>query len=226
METAMRIGTRWILRAAKLFLALTPLVLAATSCAQGQEEKEFRPAPRFEGATIPDPPQQRQPWTPPVTSLPRFLVRASTTLFEQGLADPRGGDYRGIEIAVGSVWSNVGGICSTRGWVLPGAPGDSNRFAVTWSGLVYPTVSVGAPADLEADVKALEDAARVLRKAGEERPGSGSAGAFGGFGTNHEEFPVSLTGLHPIKVALLLRIGRAELAEPQRRAALARRPAR
>ena len=38
----------------------------------------------------------------------RFLVRASATLFEQGLADPRGGDYRAIEIAVGSVWSSRG----------------------------------------------------------------------------------------------------------------------
>ena len=209
----MRIGPRRIPRTTSLFPALALFVVAATGCARGQEVKEFRPAPRFEGATIPDPPHQGQPWTIPETSLPRFLVRASATLFEQGLADPRGGDYRAIEIAVGSVWSNVGGIFETHGWVLPETPGDKTRFAVTWSGLVYPTVSVGAPADLEADVKTLEEAARALRKAGEERPGSGAAGAFGGFGTNQEEFPVSLTGLHPIKVALLLRIGRAELAE-------------
>jgi hypothetical protein len=205
----MRIGPRRIPRARLHFPALALFVMAATGCARGQDVKEFRPAPRFEGATIPDPPQHRQPWTIPETSLPRFLVRASATLFEQGLADPRGGDYREIEIAVGGVWSNVGGITKTHGWVLPETPGEKARFAVTWSGMTYPTVSVGAPADLEADVKVLEDAARALQKS----PRSGATGAFGGFGTNEEDFPVSLTGLHPIKVALLLRIGRVEMAE-------------
>ena len=206
----MRIGPRMISRAAAV---PGPRCARRGRLRQAQDRQESRPAPRFEGATIPDPPRQNQPWTPPETSLPRFLVRASATLFEQGLADPRGGDYRAIEIAVGSVWSNVGRILSTHGWVLPETPGEKTRFAVTWSGLVYPTVSVGAPADLEADVKALEDAARALRKAARGRPGAGAAGAFGGFGTNHEAFPVSLTGVHPIKVALLLRIGRADLAE-------------
>jgi hypothetical protein len=208
----MKIGLRRIMRAAAFFLALASLVLPVTGRLHGQVRKSL-PAPRFEGATIPDPPRQRQPWTPPETSLPRFLVRASTTLFEQGLADPRGGDYRTIEIVVGSVRSNVGGVLSTHGWVLPEAPGVKTRFAVTWSGMVYPTVSVGARADLEADVKALEDMGLARRKAAEERPGGGAADAFGGFGTNHEAFPVSLMGLHPIKVALLLRIGRADFAE-------------
>ena len=218
----MRIGPRSIPRAAALCLALTPLVVAVKGPAHGQREKGFRPAPRFEGATIPAPPRQGQPWTPSETSLPRFLVRASATLFEQGLADPRGGDYRAIEIAVGSVWSNVGSILATHGWVLPGAPGDQARFAVTWSGLVYPTVSVGAPADLEADVKTLEDVARARRKGGGGQSDPDAAGGFGGFGTNHEAFPVSLTGVHPIKVALLLRIGRAELAEKVWDAAMGR----
>jgi hypothetical protein len=208
----MKIGLRKIRRAAALVLALAALVIPVTGWLHGQVRK-FLPAPRFEGATIPDPPRQGQPWTPPETSLPRFLVRASATLFEQGLADPRGGDYRAIEIVVGSVWSNAGEVLSTHGWVLPEAQGDKTRFAVTWSGMVYPTVSVGAPADLEADVKALEDTGRARRKAAEERPGVGSADAFDGFGTNHEAFPISLTGLHPTKVALLLRLGRADFAE-------------
>ena len=121
--------------------------------------------------------------------MPRFLVRASATLFEQGLADPRGGDYRAIEIAVGSVWSNVGGIALDPRLGPARGAGETTRFAVAWSGLVYPTVSVGAPADLEADVKALETAARALRKAGRGRPGRGAAGAFGGFGTQPRGVP-------------------------------------
>jgi hypothetical protein len=189
------------------------MALFAVSVSGSAQEKGFRPAPRFEGSTIPDPPGQKQPWAPPKTSLPRFLVKASTTLFEQGLADPRECDYRAIEVAAGSVWSNLAEIGSTHGWVLPERPGETTRFAVAWSGLVYPTVSVGAPADLEADVKALETAARARREALRDRPGTDAAGAFGGFGTTHEWYPVSLEGLHPIKVALLLRIGRVDLAE-------------
>ena len=130
-ETSMRIGPRRIPQAAALLLALVPLVKAS------------QPAPRFEGATIPDPPGQGQPWTPPETSLPRFLVRASATLFEQGLADPRGGDYRAIEIVVGGVWSNVGESLSTHGWVLPGAPGKrpgSQSRGAGWSTRPSPSV--------------------------------------------------------------------------------------
>ncbi len=209
----MRIGTRRMPRTATLGLVLVPLVMAINDRAQEPGQKAHRSAPRFEGATIPDPPQQGRPWTAPETSLPGFLVRASTTLFEQGLADPRGGDYRAIEISVGGVWSDAGSIVETHGWVLPGAPGDKTRFAVAWSGLVYPTVSVGDPADLAADVKTLEDAARARLSTGAQRSGRGETSAFGGFGTNHEAFPVSLESLHPIKVALLLRLGRADLAE-------------
>ncbi len=57
-----------------------------------------RPAPRFEGSRIPDPPGHDQPWTPPETRLPKFLVTATATLFDQGLADPRGCEYRAIEV--------------------------------------------------------------------------------------------------------------------------------
>ena len=156
--------------------------------------------------------------------MPRFLVRASATLFEQGLADPRGGDYRAIEIAVGSVWSNVAGSSSrlTAG-SCPRRQAIQTRFAVTWSGLVYPTVSVGAPADLEADVKTLEDAARARRKAADEAAGPGR----GRWLRRVRDQPRGdsrsrLTGVHPIKVALLLRIGRADLAEKVWAAAMGR----
>ena len=71
-------------------------------------------------------------------------------------------------------------------------------------------------------MKALEDAARSLLKARAGQPGPGEPGAFGGFGTNEEAFPVSLTGVHPIKLALLLRFGRADLAERVWAAAIGR----
>jgi len=177
-----------------------------------QPGKEFREAPRFEGSTIPDPPRQREPWQPPATTLPKFFVSASAVLFDQGLADPRGCDYRAIEIGIGDVWSGTGGVMQTHGWVLPAPGGEKTRFAVAWSGLVYPTVSIGEPADPAADVKVIAEQARAAREARARHPSTGDGG-FGGFGTNNEASSVSTTSLHAIKVCLLLRLGRADLAE-------------
>ena len=108
-------------RIARLGLAfLAALAIAGDVSAQ---EEEFRPAPLFEGTRLPDPPRQKEPWTPPETRLPRFLVAATATLFDQGLADPRGCEYRSIEITAGSVWGGRGAIASTNGWVLPAPDG-------------------------------------------------------------------------------------------------------
>ena len=105
------------------------------------------PAPPFTGAALPTPPQQTSLWTPPA-GLPGPLVSAATTLFDQGLADPRGGDYRQVSVGVGNVWGGDGGVARTHGWVLPADGPGGGRFAVCWNGLVYPAVSVGGPADL------------------------------------------------------------------------------
>jgi hypothetical protein len=67
-----------------------------------------RPAPRFTGTAIPDPPCQRERWTPPETKLPRFLVNATAALFDAGMADPRGCDYREVELGETSVIKTPG----------------------------------------------------------------------------------------------------------------------
>ena len=206
----MRVALRWIARPLELLLGLALVILATQGFAQ--EHSEFRPAPRFEGATIPDPPRQREQWQRPATTLPRFFVTATATLFVQGLADPRGCDYRVIEIGVGSVWSGDGGVVKTHGWVLPAKHGEKTRFAIAWSGLVYPTVSIGEPADLAADVQTIDREARSARDAGAKSVGGSDVG-FNRFGTNNETSSVSATSLHAIKVCLLLRLGRADLAE-------------
>ena len=206
----MRVSPRSIGRPVVILACLALLILAAYGLAQ--QRRRFRQAPRFEGATIPDPPRQREPWQPPATALPRFLVGASATLFEQGLADPRGCDYHAIEIGIGNVWSGDGGVLKTHGWVLPAPAGEKTRFAVAWSGLVYPVVSIGEPADPAEDVKIIAQEARAAREARAKHPNMGGAG-FNGFGTNNEASSVSPTSLHAIKVCLLLRLGRPELAE-------------
>jgi len=58
----MRIGIRTIPKVAALSLVLVPILLS--ECGRAQEPgKAPRPVPRFEGTTIPDPPQQGRPWT-------------------------------------------------------------------------------------------------------------------------------------------------------------------
>ena len=180
-------------------------VLLATATSPAQERGELRPAPRLERPMIPDPPRQKDLWQPPATTLPALLVNASTTLFEQGLADPRGCDYRTIEI-VGGVGSDDGDVVRTRGWVLPAGDGERTRFAVAWNGLVYPTASIGEPADLEADMRAIAQQARPGRPG---RPGPKSIG----FATDDEGAAVSPESLRPVKACLLLRLDRADLAE-------------
>ena len=105
--------------------------------------------PIFDGDTLPPPPAQTQVWVAPPTKLPEEFVTASTELFKEGLADPRGCEYREVEVVVGSCWGDAY-VTKTSGWVWP--TGDKQKFGVCWNGLVYPLVTVGKPADLHADI--------------------------------------------------------------------------
>jgi hypothetical protein len=150
-------------------------------------------SPHFTGSELPQPPRQKTPWSAPASSLPTHYVSATALLFEQGLADPRGCDYREIEVGTGEIWRGDGGIVKTHGWVLPGK--EKEKFAVCWNGLVYPVVTVGEPADLRADIQdAISKAGRMWRNALPE-----------GFTIAHES-------CLPIKGCLLLRLGEPELA--------------
>lgn len=169
------------------------------------------PLPVFNGDMIPSPPNQRAPWRPPATSLPVTFVTATATLFDQGLADPRGCEYREIEVVVGSVWGGAG-VCKVHGWVLPRAtPHQTQRFGVGWNGLVYPLVSVGQPADLNEDVLKIIKTDEELRAR---------------YKIEHPDFPfyrfqlaisdstsMSESMLLPLKACLLLRLGHTQLAE-------------
>jgi len=160
--------------------------------------------------TLPVPPQQNAPWTPPV-GLPAPLVSAATTLFAEGLADPRGGEYRQISVHIGNVWSGDGGIVSVHGWVLP-QPAAGQRYAVCWNGLVYPVVSLNDRADLSADVAALVKADADIRA--NYLKGNPTQPYFRFLqGAIPESQSVSQTSLLPLKAALLLRLGEGELAQ-------------
>jgi hypothetical protein len=178
---------------------------------QARSRAQTRAAAHPQAAGVPVPPEQSRPWAAPATALPTSLVTATRRLFEQGMADPRGCEYRAVEIRDRA-------LVPTHGFVLPARPGEAGRFAVGWDGLVYPASSVGEPADLDADVRELADALGKGRAeaAAKGTTGSGSAGGF--VGTTGPRFRVtgpsaSVATPSALKVCLLLRLGRVDLAE-------------
>ncbi|MHC4202194.1 MAG: hypothetical protein ACYSU0_19560, partial [Planctomycetota bacterium] len=216
-------------RSLAIFLAFAAVALAVVLATRTT-------SPAFTGKRIPPPPEQDAPWSPPETRLPEGLVSAVKVLFDQGLADPRGCEYRQIELQTGNCWSGDAGIRRTHGWVLPPKPGSecstNERYAVAWNGLVYPTVSIGAKADVRSDVATLlakdrafldkelagreeREAAKRMAALAEGRSYSPSGFFFGLRRHRAWSEPVSVSHetMLPVKAALLVRLGRAELAE-------------
>jgi hypothetical protein len=93
---------------------------------------------------LPDPPLQRDPWQPlPVAGIPEFVPGFAEVLFNAGLADPRGGEYRHVDL---SGLSSDGHAISTHAWYFP------QGFAVGWDGLVHRVARAGERVDLHGDV--------------------------------------------------------------------------
>lgn len=99
---------------------------------------------------LPEPPQQHSPWHPD-PAIPTNILSAVDMLYEQGFPDPRGCEYREIEVEVSGVWDGKARLVKTRGWVLPTKSG-TNQFAICWNGLIYPVAKVSALADLQAEI--------------------------------------------------------------------------
>jgi hypothetical protein len=75
---------------------------------------------------LPEPPRQHAAWRPDA-SIPTNILSAAETIYEQGFPDPRGCEYREIEVAVSGVWDGKVSLVKTRGWVLPKKSG-TNQF--------------------------------------------------------------------------------------------------
>jgi hypothetical protein len=150
-------------------------------------------------AALPVPPNQRTPWNPPSTStIPNYVIKVADQLFNAGFADPRGGVYRKVEVFSHHFDQR---ITQTHAWVFPG------DFAVCWNGMVYRVKTAGDAADLEADVQAILATkpwgGRMLASI---RSGDDSDPA--AFWANMQTQPIV-----PASIALLLRLGRADLAD-------------
>ena len=166
----------------------------------------------FDGALIPPPPQQGSAWEAPPTKLPRFLVNATADLFNAGMADPRRCDYRAVEIGDDA-------SVATHGFVFHDPDHPDRRFVVGWDALIYPALQVGDAADLAADMTQLADTIQEKRAAIlAETPGE--LGPFEVARSNHLQRPTphlstlaTVTDASSLKICLLLRLGRADLAE-------------
>lgn len=181
------------------------LILAATTVVGHRSGAAIavlpRSAPplRFTGTTLPKPPMQDQPWSPPA-NLPKSWSWAVNALYTQGLPDPRGCEYREFDVsepsqAFGLIYHRGEEELAVRhGWVLPLQRGDIRRFAIRWDGLIYPVSGVGHRADLSKDVDAaLRSRQLATRRRGDDPVGLGDA-------------------VGPILSCLLLRLGEVELA--------------
>jgi hypothetical protein len=192
-------------RRARMVAAFAILMSTIGVCSKASAQVKpasRKPGVMFKGNELPLPPQSGKHWKVPATKLPAPWGTAVQKLLSYGFADPRGCEYREVELTCGTLWwPNKSFLLRTHAWVLPqpvsGKP-DAERFAVTWSGLVYPVVTVGEPAGLRADVEAqlkFSQAERIpLFAEPEERLLS-------------HEYP------HPLKGCLLLVLGEVDLAE-------------
>lgn len=199
-------------------LGFVCLAFVATTMAPADEEP--RRSPKFEGDSLPVPPKQNEPWTPPASKLPEIVMTATKTLFAEGLPDPRGCEYRDVELGGGH------SVLKTHAWVLPASKADSPRFAIGWDGLIYPVLKIGEPVELKIDV------GMAIQK-GTANGGNklGVIGFIKRMGRRQappppQEAPtVEIanlpTSLVPIKIAFLVRLGEEKLALPMWEALLA-----
>lgn len=165
------------------------------------------PLPLFEGQSLPRPPQQDAEWTPaPDSAVPESWNWATRLMFSRGVADPRGCEYRQIEIVVGSVYGSS--ICPTRGWVLPREAGSEQDFAICWNGLVYPVIKTGERGDFRDDALGFHE-----DQINQENPIVRRLFPVGEWGMVRGRMAKNTgdTG-YPFKMSLLLRLGEPTLA--------------
>jgi len=180
-------------------------------------------------ALLPQAPRQQQPAAKPATKLPEKMVSAAEFLFRMGLADPRGCEYREIEVLASGWFGSMDRDGKIHGWVLPERDGDTRRFAICWNGLIYPVLSIGAAADCRADMQGLIErdqqhcakrlAEHVVReeqraKEAQQRGEKFSPSTPGlRFRNEQERSSIEQGYMARMKAVLCLRLGHVDLAE-------------
>lgn len=140
-------------------LSLSPALAGAQTVAP-LENRVPRPVPvreLDEAISFPVPPEQNAPFDEKDDASGRVVKR----MFDAGLADPRGLEYREVEFLGAPAWRTPGetGLPS-RAFVLPSSD-SSARFAVAWDGQIYRVSRVGQTKDPRADLSAMKPPAHA-----------------------------------------------------------------
>jgi hypothetical protein len=138
-------------------------------------------------------------WVLSSTNPPPGLQSAVNILFQTGMADPRGCDYREIEVVVGNFGTASGITNKTHGWLLPAASGARPNYAIGWNGLIYPVISIGNPANAE-------DEARAMIQAMAKHDLHNQA-------WTSEDYSLGTQWLTPVKAVMILRFATPGLTE-------------
>jgi len=135
------------------------------------------------------------------------LETAVAKLFQAGLADPRGCEYREVEVVAGRDYRLSGITVKTHGWVLPVSDVTPTNFVIGWNGLLYRAVGVGSPVSMETDAWAMVRAMsppslpqRFLFDVGVQSFAD-------------EEYCLAVRWLTPVKAAMIFRIAGPDLAK-------------
>ncbi|MCH8978864.1 MAG: hypothetical protein IH945_06430 [Armatimonadetes bacterium] len=94
---------------------------------------------------------ENQSWERYPTSLPSAFVDAADLLFEHGLEDPTGGEYREIAVTVPSSLKNEEKQIKTNGWVFTDQT-TGLLYAVCWDGMRYEVDWVGRKTEISRDL--------------------------------------------------------------------------
>jgi hypothetical protein len=144
-------------------------------------------------SALPVPPHQNDSWNaPPSSGIPQFVIDAVPSLFYAGWADPRGCEYRHVEILK---WGRE--PVETHGWVF-------GKYMVAWNGMVYPEAKSG------------KTCRSAKGRRGDRRSGRMQLGSAGPpIQTVETKFWTDMNfdsnSITPISLTLLLRLGRADL---------------
>ncbi len=104
---------------------------------------------------------------------------------------------------------------------MPERPGEAGRFVVGWDGMVRPALSIGAKADLEADVRELAVLLRKLRDSPKFRERTSNNVTKGTTTIQRDKIspfsddrgPATAVHRSPLTLSMLVRLGRSDLAE-------------
>ena len=106
-----------------LLFAMLLFEAAAYGSPDPMQFLEFRephkPGVLFTGTDIPAPPQQNKPWSPPASKFSAKWVSACQELVRNGFADPRGCEYREVELTCSSSLQGGNYLVTTHAWVIP-----------------------------------------------------------------------------------------------------------